>query len=97
MILSFRTDKSGQTVLKEQSDQALHCLPFLGHHLDTVLHSKTTWYKFKDSYSNFTGVQIFRIFTVLITVSGDRAFGVCRRVLQSAHRLFVSRSCPENL
>ena len=38
MILSFRTDGSGQTVqtqirllLEEQSDQGLHCLPFNLH------------------------------------------------------------------
>ena len=41
MILSFRTDRSGQTVqtqirlfLEEQSDQGLHCLPFCLHRLD---------------------------------------------------------------
>ena len=38
MFLSFRTDRSGQTVqtqirllLEEQSDQGLHCLPFRLH------------------------------------------------------------------
>ena len=41
MILSFRTDRPGQTVqtqirllLEEQSDQGLHCLPFGLHRLD---------------------------------------------------------------
>ena len=45
MILSFRTDMPGQTVqtqirllLEEQSDQALHCLPFHLHRLDPLLH-----------------------------------------------------------
>ena len=44
MILSFRTDRSGQTVqtqirllLEEQSDQGLHCLQFPLHLLDALL------------------------------------------------------------
>ena len=43
MILSFCTDRSGQTVqtqigllLEEQSDQGLHCLLFHLHHYDTI-------------------------------------------------------------
>ena len=41
--LSFRTDRSGQTVqtqirllLEEQSDQGLHCLLFPLHHFDKI-------------------------------------------------------------
>ena len=41
MILSFQTDRSGQTVqtqirllLEEQSDQGLHCMLFHWHHFD---------------------------------------------------------------
>ena len=44
MFLSFRTDRSGQTVetqirlrQKEQSDQGLHCLLFPLHRLDALL------------------------------------------------------------
>ena len=44
MFLSFRTDRSGQTVktqirllLEEQSDQGLHCLQFSLHLLDALL------------------------------------------------------------
>ena len=43
MTLSFRTDRSGQTVqtqirllLEEQSDKGLHCLLFLLHHFDKL-------------------------------------------------------------
>ena len=43
MSLSFRTDRSGQTVqtqirllLEEQSDQGLHCLLFHLHHFDKI-------------------------------------------------------------
>ena len=43
MILSFRTDRSGQTVqtqirllIKEQSDQGLHCLLFNLHLFDGI-------------------------------------------------------------
>ena len=43
MILNFRTDRSGQTVLtlnrlilEEQSDQGLHCLLFHLHVFDTI-------------------------------------------------------------
>ena len=45
MILSFRTDRSEQTVqtqirllLEEQSDQGLHCLQFPLHRLDSLLY-----------------------------------------------------------
>ena len=47
MILSFRTDRPGQTVqtqirllLEEQSDQGLHCLPFRLHRLDSLVYGK---------------------------------------------------------
>ena len=49
MILSFRTDRPGQTVqtqirllLEEQSDQGLHCLPFRLHRLDSLVYGKAT-------------------------------------------------------
>ena len=49
MILSFRTDRPGQTVqtqirllLEEQSDQGLHCLPFRLHRLDLLLYGRAT-------------------------------------------------------
>ena len=44
MILSLRTERSGQTkqtqirlLLEEQSDQGLHCLLFRLHHFDKIL------------------------------------------------------------
>ena len=47
MILSFRTDRPGQTVqtqirllLEEQSDQGLHCLPFRLQRLDLLLYGR---------------------------------------------------------
>ena len=53
IILSFRTDMSGQTVqtqirllFEEQSDQGLHCLPFRLHRLDSLLYSRATLFKF---------------------------------------------------
>ena len=49
MILSFQTDRPGQTVqtqirllLEEQSDQGLHCLPFCLHLLDSLVYGKAT-------------------------------------------------------
>ena len=52
MILSFRTDRPGQTVqtqirllLEEQSDQGLHCLPFRLHRLDSLVYGKATQFK----------------------------------------------------
>ena len=49
MILSFRTDMSGQTVqtqirllLEEQSDQGLHCLPLCLYSLDSLLCGRAT-------------------------------------------------------
>ena len=71
MILSFRTEKSGQTVqtqirllLEEQSDQGLHCLPFPMHFLDSLLQGKAILFNFKGDYSKFSGVRNFSIFTV---------------------------------
>ena len=53
MILSFRTDMSGQIVqtqirllLEEQSDQGLHCLPFHLYCLDSLLYGRATQFKF---------------------------------------------------
>ena len=53
MIISFRTDKSGQTVqtqirllLEEQSDQGLHCLQFRLHLLGALLFGKAILFKF---------------------------------------------------
>ena len=50
MFLSFRTDRSGQTVqthirllLEEQSDQGLYCLSFCLHRLDSLLYGSTTY------------------------------------------------------
>ena len=56
--LSFRTDRSGQTVqiqirllLEEQSDQGLHCLLFHLHHLDKVPYGLASLFEFKVDYS----------------------------------------------
>ena len=53
MILSFQTDMPGQTVqtqirllLEEQSDQALNCLPFHLHRLESLLYGRATLFKF---------------------------------------------------
>ena len=53
MILSFQTDRSGQTVhtqirllLEEQSDQGLHCLPFNLHILGKKLFGLATLFEF---------------------------------------------------
>ena len=53
MTLSFRTDRSGQTVqtqirllLEEQSDQGLHCLLFHVHLLETFLCGKANLFDF---------------------------------------------------
>ena len=45
MILSFLTDRSGQTV-KTQIRQGQHCLPFCLHLLDALLKGKITLVKF---------------------------------------------------
>ena len=49
IFLSFRTDRSEQTVqtqirllLEEQSDQGLHCLPFRLHRLDSLPYGRAT-------------------------------------------------------
>ena len=49
MILSFQTDRPGQTVqtqirllLEEQSDEGQHCLPFRLHLLSSILYGRAT-------------------------------------------------------
>ena len=53
MTLSFRTDRSGQTVqtqirllLEEQSDQGLHCLLFHLHLLDKMFYGLASLFEF---------------------------------------------------
>ena len=53
MTLSFRTDRSGQTVqtqirllLEEQSDQGLHCLLFHLHLLDKIFYGLASLFEF---------------------------------------------------
>ena len=53
MTLSFRTDRSGQTVktqirllLEEQSDQGLHCLLFHLHLFNKVFKGLASFYEF---------------------------------------------------
>ena len=76
MILSFRTDRPGQTVqtqirllLEEQSDQALHCLPFRLHHLDSLLYGRAEPHNSNyrvNTTKKFLGVRIFSNFTVYL-------------------------------
>ena len=63
MILSFRTDMPGQTVqtqirllLKEQSDQGLHCLPFSLHRMDSLLYVEPHSSNFRVITTNFLDV-----------------------------------------
>ena len=65
MVPSFLTNRFGQTVLKEQSDQDRHCLQFHLHLLDALLYGKATLFKCYGDYRKFLGVQIFRIFVIL--------------------------------
>ena len=77
MILSFRTDRSGQTVqtqirllLEEQSDQGLHCLQFRLYLLVHYSSVKPSCSNFRVIAANFLGFRIFKIFTVYhLTVS----------------------------
>ena len=62
MILSFRTDWSGQIVqtqirlpLEEQSEQGLLCLQYCLHHLDALLYGKTSLFEVLGHYTNHFG------------------------------------------
>ena len=62
MVLSFWADRPWQTVqiqirllLKEQSDQGLHYLPFNLHLLDKFQFGKTSLFEFKCGYSTHFG------------------------------------------
>ena len=52
------------TILKEQSDQGLHCLPFHVQFLDPLLCRETILSKFYDNYNRVLGVGNFGGFTV---------------------------------
>ena len=59
MTLSFRTDRSGQTVqtqirllLEEQSDQGLHYLLFHLHLFDKIFYDLAFLFEFQVVYSN---------------------------------------------
>ena len=75
MILSFRTDWSGQIVqtqirllLEEQSDQGLHYLQYCVHLLNALLYGKTSFSSFKIFTAKFLSVRKFRNFTVNVNV-----------------------------
>ena len=62
-FLNFRTDRSGQTVqtqirllLKEQSDQGLHCLLFHLHVFDKLPSGLVSLFEFKVNYSKVSCV-----------------------------------------
>ena len=71
MTLSFRTDRSGQTVqtqirllLEEQSDQGLHCLLFHLYLFDEIPKGLGSLFELKVDYSKVFGIRKFRNFTV---------------------------------
>ena len=66
MTLSFRTDRSGQTVqtqirllLEEQSDQGLHCLLFHLHHFDKIPQALASLFEFSVNYSKVFRHKVF--------------------------------------
>ena len=72
MILSFRTDRSMQTVqtqirllLEEQSDQGLHCLPFCLHLRDTLYKGKATLFRIITAIISGQLQQLFQLFFFL--------------------------------
>ena len=76
MILSFRTDRSGQTaqtqirlLLMEQSDQGLHCLLFSADLLDKFSMETPFCLNFRVIAAKFSGVRKFRNFTVPFVLS----------------------------
>ena len=60
---SLRRMKSAISHEMEQSDQGLHCLQFPLHLLDATVNPRSN---FREITANFSDVQIFRIFTVVI-------------------------------
>ena len=77
-VPSFLTGRSRQTVLiqirlplQEQSDQGLHCLPFRLHLLGALPGHKTNCSTSRLITANFSGVWIFRCFTVVLVLTTD--------------------------
>ena len=58
----FSEDRSGQTVLAEQSDQGLHCLQFCLHLLEALIYDEASLFKFYSDYSKFFGCLNFSDF-----------------------------------
>ena len=54
MYVSAKSADSDQTAHKEQSDQDLHCLPFILHLLEALLHCKIKLFYFKDNYGSWS-------------------------------------------
>ena len=90
MILSFRTDRPGQTVqtqirllLEEQSNQGLHCLPFRLHRLDSFSMVEPHNSNFRVITTNFLSVRKLRIITVLGEASSNElcSLSFCLNVL----------------
>ena len=75
MILSFRTDRSGQTVqtqirllLEEQSDQGFHCLLFHRHLFAKYPKVCPLCWNFRLIDEKFFGIPKFRNFTVVCLI-----------------------------
>ena len=60
-------------LLMEQSDHALHCLPFHLYSLDALLHRKTELCQFYDNYGNYLWGPTFML---LPCMNGGRAYRV---------------------
>ena len=88
MILSFRTDRSEQTVqtqirllLEEQSDQGLHCLLFHLHFLTEYPKFCPLGLNFRLITAKFSGVRKLRNFTVcsfsIIHCKHSKGYNIC--------------------
>ena len=79
MTLSFRTDRSGQTVhtqirllLEEQSDQGLHCLLFHLHHLEAYSVEKSHTVMIQSFRTNRSGQKVQTQIRLLLEEQSDQ-------------------------
>ena len=101
MILSFLTDRSGQTVmtkfkllLEMQPDQCLHCLLFHLHLLEALLHSTASKFVLRVLTATLLGIQILG-FNYMRRVTRKPAF--CIRKNKGADQLHSNHTTDQHL
>ena len=95
IILSFWTDRPGQTVLTQvQSDPSLHCLPSCLHLLDSLLYGRVLeshcW-----NFRIITAILMQSLYKLAVLETAGRIVAKCDQTLVWATKFFP-KDRPEN-